>query len=213
MRLYPTPRWIRDRRALRPETAEVQAQWVVALVVRAFWLRRILLRDFLDSLNLLNTFILLFSPCFKYLLVNFGKIVLGCIDADVRDHFWIVVSRLLRSAIFVPSCTSPNSIFLFRQKCPKCSKCSKSWLFSRFLCCSRNLIDNSPMWALPRFNEIYRIHQKHSLDFHIYWNFLMVIAKVSRTIVLRGLALLSLGGTWLSDFGWFSIESSRTAWT
>ena len=36
VRLYPTPRWIRDRRALRPETAEVQAQWVVALVVRAF---------------------------------------------------------------------------------------------------------------------------------------------------------------------------------
>ena len=84
-----------------------------------FGLRRILLRDLLDSLNLLSALILLFSHCLIYLLMNFGKIVLGCIDADARDHFSMVFSRLLRSAIVAPSCTSPNSKFSarFRQKC------------------------------------------------------------------------------------------------
>ena len=32
--LDAAPRWIRDRRALRPETAEVQAQWVGAAFPR-----------------------------------------------------------------------------------------------------------------------------------------------------------------------------------
>ena len=77
----------------------------------AFGLRRILLRDVLDSLNLLSALILLSSHCLIYLLMNFGKIVLGCIDADARDHFSMVFSRLLRSAIVAPSCTSPNSKF------------------------------------------------------------------------------------------------------
>ena len=34
LQLDAAPRWIRDRRALRPETAEVQAQWISASAAR-----------------------------------------------------------------------------------------------------------------------------------------------------------------------------------